>query len=173
MAKSSSQKFIKRNRPPRVQIEYETETYGARESTELPFVMGVFADLAGDSAATLPEIDERKALEFDQDNFDDRMRAIQPTVKFAVPNKLTGEGRLSIDLTLRGMDDFLPAAIARQVEPLRKLLEARTQLANLVTYMDGKAGAENLIAKLLNDPALLASLSNRPKPAGGENEGEG
>jgi type VI secretion system protein ImpB len=167
MAKGSSQKFIQRNRAPRVQIEYETETYGSREAKELPFVMGVLSDLAGDNAESLPKIDDRKAVDIDQDNFDARMRAIEPTLKFTVPNKLTGQGNLGVDLSFKSMDDFSPAAVARSVEPLKKLLEARTQLANLRTYMDGKAGAEELIAKLLNDPALLQSLSARPKPTEG------
>ncbi|HYC56982.1 MAG TPA: type VI secretion system contractile sheath small subunit [Candidatus Binatia bacterium] len=169
MAKSSSQKFIQRNRPPRVQIQYETETYGAREKTELPFVMGVMSNLAGDNAEALPEVDDRKMLDIDMDNFNDRMRALAPSLKTTVPNKLTGQGQLAIELKFKSMEDFSPGAIARQVEPLRKLLEARQQLANLATYMDGKAGAENLISKLLNDPALLSALSKQAKPGDGSN----
>lgn len=172
MAKPSSTKFIGRNRPPRVQIEYETETNGAQELKELPFVMGVLSDLAGDNGSSLPPLEDRKALEVDQDNFDARMRALQPTLKMTVPNKLTGQGNLAVDMKFESMEDFSPAAVARAVEPLRKLLEARTQLANLRTYIDGKSGAEELITKLLNDPALLASLSARPKATdGSENEG--
>ena len=165
MAKESSQKFIARNRAPRVQIEYDLETNGAMQKKQIPFVMGVLADLSGKSAEELPEIEQRKALEVDMDNFESRLKAMKPRVAFAVPNKLTGEGSLAVDITFESMDDFSPAAIARKIEPLAKLLETRTQLSNLVTYMDGKAGAEKLISKALQDPALLQSLAAAPKPA--------
>jgi type VI secretion system protein ImpB len=125
----------------------------------------VLADLSGKSAEELPEIEQRKALEIDMDNFDSRLKAMKPRVTFAVPNKLTGEGQLGVDITFESMDDFSPAAIAKKVEPLAKLLEARTQLSNLVTYMDGKAGAEKLITQALQDPALLQSLAAAPKAA--------
>jgi type VI secretion system protein ImpB len=163
MSKDNSQKFIGRNRAPRVQIEYEVEVYGAQKKVELPFVMGVVSDLSGDARDALPSVDERKFVEFDVDNFEERMRSIKPGVSLNVPNKLTGEGNLGVDLTFENMDDFSPAAIASKVRPLAKLLEARSQLANLVTYMDGKAGAEDLIAKVLNDPALLRSLASQPQ----------
>jgi type VI secretion system protein ImpB len=165
MAKESGQKFIARNRAPRVQIEYDLETNGAMQKKEIPFVMGVLADLSGKSAEELPEIEQRKALEIDMDNFDSRLKAMKPRVTFAVPNKLTGEGQLGVDITFESMDDFSPAAIAKKIEPLAKLLEARTQLSNLVTYMDGKAGAEKLITQALQDPALLQSLVSAPKAA--------
>jgi len=165
MATQSSQKFIARNRAPRVQIEYDVELYGAQKKVQLPFVMGVMADLSGTPASPLPGVDERKFLEIDVDNFNDRLKAMKPRVALQVPNTLTGEGKLNVDITFESMDDFSPAAIARKVEPLRQLLEARTQLANLLTYMDGKAGAEELIDKALNNPELLASLAAAPKPA--------
>jgi len=165
VGKESGQKFIARNRAPRVQIEYDLETNGAMQKKQIPFVMGVLADLSGKSAEELPEIEQRKALEIDMDNFDSRLKAMKPRVTFAVPNKLTGEGQLGVDITFESMDDFSPAAIAKKVEPLAKLLEARTQLSNLVTYMDGKAGAEKLIAQALQDPALLQSLAAAPKAA--------
>lgn len=163
MAKESGQKFIARNRAPRVQIEYDLETNGAMQKKQIPFVMGVLADLSGKSAEELPEIEQRKALEIDMDNFDSRLKAMKPRVTYAVPNKLTGEGQLGVDITFESMDDFSPAAIAKKIEPLAKLLEARTQLSNLVTYMDGKAGAEKLITQALQDPALLQSLASAPK----------
>ena len=164
MAKSSSQKFIARNRAPRVQIEYDVELYGAEKKIQLPFVMGVLADLSGKSGDELPAVSDRKALEIDVDNFDERMKSMKPRVAFRVPNTLTGEGQLNVDITFESMDDFSPAAVARKVDALSKLLEARTQLSNLVTYMDGKSGAEELIAKVLNDPALLKSLASEAKP---------
>ena len=164
MAKDSSQKFIARNRAPRVQIEYEVELYGAEKKIQLPFVMGVLADLSGKPAQPLPPVDERKFLDIDIDNFDSRMKAIQPRVAFQVPNALTGEGNLSVELTFESMDDFSPAAVARKVDALAKLLQARENLSNLLTYMDGKTGAEELINKVLKDPALLHSLAAAPKP---------
>jgi type VI secretion system protein ImpB len=104
-------------------------------------------------------------MDIDVDNFDARMKAIKPRVAFTVPNTLTGEGNLAVDITFESMDDFTPGAIASKVEGLNKLLEARTQLSNLMTYMDGKTGAEELIGKVLADPALLASLAAAPRPA--------
>ncbi len=166
----SSQKFIQRNRAPRVQIEYDVEVYGAEKKVQLPFVMGVLADLSGQPADPLDPVAERKFLEIDVDNFDDRMKSMKPRAAMRVPNTLTGEGELSIDLTFESMDDFSPAAIARKVEPLRKLLEARSQLSNLMTYMDGKTGAEELINKVLQDPALLQALASSPKPEDGQSE---
>jgi type VI secretion system protein ImpB len=163
MAKASSQKFIDRNRPPRVQIEYDVELYGAQKKIELPFVMGVMADLSGKPAEPLPAVADRKFLEIDVDNFDDRLKACKPRVAFQVPNTLTGEGNLQVEMTFQSMDDFSPAAVARKVDALNKLLTARTELANLLTYMDGKSGAEELVGKLLNDPTLLKSLASAPK----------
>src|SRR6185312_1433663 len=131
MAKQSSQKFIARNRAPRVQIEYDVEVYGAQKKVQVPFVMGVMSDLSGSNNAELPPIEERKALEIDVDNFDNRLQSMKPRVSFAVPNTLTGEGNLNVDITFESMDDFSPAAVARKVGAVAKLLEARTQLANL------------------------------------------
>ena len=162
---AKSQKFIARNRAPRVQIEYDVELYGAQKKVQLPFVMGVMADLSGKPAEPLPAVADRKFLEIDVDNFDARMKAMKPRVQFAVPNTLTGEGNLGVEMTFESMDDFSPAAIAQRVEPLRKLLEARQQLSNLVTYMDGKTGAEQLVERIISDPELLKSLAARAKPA--------
>ena len=164
MAKTSAQKFIARNRAPRVQIEYDVELYGSTRQVELPFVMGVMSDLSGKPAQPLAPVDQRKALEIDVDNFDERMKAIAPRVAFSVPNTLTDQGSLAVQIEFSNLDDFSPAAVARQVEPLRRLLDARTQLANLLTYMDGKSQAEALVARVLADPALLAALSAAPRP---------
>ena len=168
MAKPSSQKFIARNRAPRVQIEYDVEVYGAQKKVQIPFVMGVLADLSDDAKEPLPAVDDRKFVNIDVDNFDERMKSMKPRVAISVPNTLTGEGNMQVDITFESMDDFSPAAVARKVDALNKLLEARTQLSNLITYMDGKAGAEDLIAKALNDPALLKSLVEQGKPAADE-----
>ena len=164
MGKESSQKFIARNRAPRVQIEYDVEVYGAEKTVQLPFVMGVMADLSGQPADPLAPVSERKFLEIDVDNFDERLKSMKPRVAVQVHNTLTGEGSMSVEMTFESMDDFTPAAIARKVGSLNKLLEARGQLSNLLTYMDGKTGAEDLIAKLLSEPALMQALTSAPKP---------
>jgi len=177
MAQASSQKFIARNRAPRVQIEYDVELYGAEKKMQLPFVMGVMADLSGKPADPLAPVGDREFLEIDVDNFNARLEAMKPRVAFQVPNVLTGEGNLSVDITFepfkdkddkikyQGIDLFSPGAVAKKVDGVKELLEARTQLSNLLTYMDGKSGAEELIAKALNDSALLQSLAAAPKPA--------
>ena len=170
--KSSAQKFIARNRAPRVQIEYDVEIGNAEKAVQLPFVMGVLADLSGNPAEPLPPVAERKALQIDVDNFDQRLKSMKPRVAFAVPNKLTGEGNLSVDITFESMDDFSPAAVARKVGALNRLLEARTQLAHLATHLDGKSKAEELVAKAINDPTLLQALASAPNPAGDGTSGQ-
>lgn len=160
----SSQKFIARNRAPRVQIEYDVELYGAEKKIQLPFVMGVMADLSGKPVEELPDVNDRDFLEIDVDNFNERLKAMKPRVAFQVPNALTGEGNISIDITFENMDDFSPAKVAEKVDALNKLLQTRKELSNLITYMDGKAGAEKLITEVLNDEALLKSLAAAPKP---------
>jgi type VI secretion system protein ImpB len=167
---TSAQKFIARNRAPRVQIEYDVELYGAEKKVQLPFVMGVMSDLSGNSAEPLASVADRKFLDISVDDFDDRLKAMKPRVAFQVPNTLTGEGNLSLDLSFEGLDDFSPAAVARKVEPLNQLLQARQQLSNLITYMDGRTGAEDLIASALHDPALLHALASAPKSEAGNPE---
>ena len=169
---TSAQKFIQRNRAPRVQIEYDVELYGAEKKVQLPFVMGVMSDLSGNPKEPLSPVADRKFVDISVDNFDDRLKAMKPRVAFQVPNTLTGEGNIGIDLSFESMDDFSPAAIARKVGALNQLLQARNQLSNLVTYMDGRTGAEDLVANLLKDPALLQSLAAAPKPDVGD-EGSG
>ncbi|SEQ76792.1 type VI secretion system protein ImpB [Rosenbergiella nectarea] len=162
MSIKDSQKFIARNRAPRVQIEYDVEIYGDDKKVNLPFVMGVMSDLSGKSKVTQQPLKERKFLSIDMDNFDDRMKALQPRVLFNVENTLGGEGQLLVDLTLESLADFSPENIAKKVTPLARLLEARTQLANLQTYMDGKSDAESLVMQFLNDPDLLTALASLP-----------
>ncbi len=164
MPQEQGAKFIGRNRAPRVQIEYDVEVYGASKKIQLPFVMGVLAGLSGKPADPLAPVADRKFLEIDIDNFNDRLKSMKPRVAFTVPNTLTGEGNMAVDMTFESLDDFSPDAVARKVEPLRKLLEAREQLSNLLSYMDGKDGAETLITKLLADPALRESLAAAAKP---------
>jgi type VI secretion system protein ImpB len=172
MARDSGQKFIKRNRPPRVHITYENPD-NAEEKVEIPFVMGVMSDLSGNAPGVeREEIVNRKFLDFDMDNLDARMAAIEPGVSFRVDNKLSdGSGeKLGISLRFNKVADFEPAAVGRQVPAVAKLLEARSQLANLMRYMDGKAAAEDSLRKLLADPQLMAALKKSAPETGGDNE---
>lgn len=170
MSANNSQKFIARNRAPRVQIEYDVEIYGAEKTINLPFVMGVMSDLSGKPVTELPAVADRQFLDIDIDNFDDRMKAIQPRVAFPVTNTLTGEGQLMVDMTFERMEDFSPAAIATKIDALKHLLDARTKLANLQTYMDGKSGAENLLQKMLQDKTLMQALTTEtPKTTDNDN----
>ena len=159
MAKSG-QRFIKENRAPRVHIEYEVETYGAQQKVSLPFVMGVMSDLSGKSHVEKKEASKRDFVEFDMDNFDQRMEAIAPRVATTVENTLTGEGKLAVDLTFKSMEDFNPGEVAKRVPALAKLLEARSELNDLMLYMDGKDGAQELLDKVLKDPSLMKALAS-------------
>jgi type VI secretion system protein ImpB len=165
---SSSQKFIARNRAPRVQIEYDVELYGAQKKVNLPFVVGVMSDLAGksDSEEAQKAVADRKFMEIDVDNFDNRMAALKPKVSFQVENTLTGDGNLPVAIDFQSMEDFQPAKVAAKVEPLRNLVEARQQLSALLTYMDGKTGAEDLLAKVMQDPDLLKTIAQVPNEGG-------
>lgn len=158
-ASKSGQRFIKENRAPRVHIEYEVETFGALQKISLPFVMGVMSDLSGKSHVEKKALDKRDFVEFDMDNFEQRMEAIAPRAAFNVDNTLTGDGKLSIDLTFKSMEDFSPGKIAKNVPALAKLLEAREELHDLMLYMDGKDGAQELLDRVLKDPDLLKALA--------------
>ena len=158
MAKSG-QRFIKENRAPRVHIEYEVETFGSMQKVELPFVMGIMSDLSGKSHVEKKAMDKRDFVEFDMDNFDQRMAAIAPRAAFNVENTLSGEGKMSVDMTFSSIEDFSPGAVAKQVPALAKLLEARQELNDLMLYMDGKDGAQDLLDKVLKDPQLMKALA--------------
>ena len=155
----SGQRFIKENRAPRVHIEYEVETFGSRRKVELPFVMGVLSDLSGKSHVEKKALDKRDFTEFDMDNFEQRMAAIAPRAAFNVENTLTGEGKLAVDLTFKTMEDFSPGSVAKNVPALAKILEARQELNDLMLYMDGKDGAQELLDKVLKDPSLMKALA--------------
>jgi type VI secretion system protein ImpB len=168
MARESGQKFIRRVRPPRVHITYENPA-NAEEKIEIPFVMGVMADLSGNAPGVeKSDIVDRKFLEFDMDNLDARMAAIQPGLNFRVENKLSeGSGeKMGVELRFDKMADFEPGAVARQVPAVAKLLEARMQLANLQRYVDGKAAAETQLRSLLADPQLMQAFKNRTDQGG-------
>lgn len=170
MSGKSGQRFIKENRAPRVHIEYEVETFGSMQKVELPFVMGVMSDLSGKSLVEKKSLNERDFVEFDMDNFDQRMAAIAPRAAFNVDNTLAGDGgKLAVDLTFKTMDDFSPGAVAKNVPALAALLEQRQQLNDLMLYMDGKDGAQELLEKLLKDPDLMKAIAAAP-PAAAEGE---
>lgn len=158
----SSQKFIARSRPPRVQINYDVERYGAVQAVQLPFVIGVMADLSGSPAEALSSIVDRRFLEFDIDNFEERLLSCGPRVAFAVPDTLTGEGELVVDLVFESMDDFDPGVIAAKVEPLNRLLQARRLMVSLLTYIDGRLDAEDLLAETVSDPSRYQQLAAAP-----------
>ncbi len=163
---NSGQKWIGRNRAPRVQIEYEQETNGAVRKIDLPFVMGVMSDLSGKSKKDAGPIRDREFLEIDVDNFDDRLEAVEPRAVFRVDNVLTEDGgKLPVDLTFKSMDDFDPVEVAKNVDGVKELLEARKQLKNLMSYMDGKASAEEWLNEVLDDKSLLKSLLETKKPS--------
>jgi type VI secretion system protein ImpB len=162
---NSGQKFIAKNRAPRVQIEYDVELNGAEKKVELPFITGVVSDLSGKPVEPLPRVEDRQPLEINSENFDDRLKAIKPRVAFTVPNVIGGEGNIPVEMTFESMADFSPAAVTSKVDGIKQLMEARQQLANLLSYMDGKQGAEDLLNKILKDPALLQALSQKAKEA--------
>jgi type VI secretion system protein ImpB len=165
MGSDSATGFIKRNRPPRVMISYE-DPYDSEKMVELPFVMGVMSDLSGNaSKVEKVPMSERGFTDVTASTLDDYMKSVAPAVSFTVENTLDPEagGKIGINLEFNSMDDFGPAAIARQVPALAKLLEAREQLANLARYMNGKSKAQDHIRALLNDPDLMAALAERDK----------
>ncbi len=162
---AKSQKFIERNRAPRVQIAYDIETFGAQQRVELPFIMGVMADLSGKPEDPLAPLGSRKFSDIDMDNFDDTLKAAKPRVAFQVPNTLTKEGNMNVAITFDRMEDFSPAAVARKVEPLRRLFEARKQLDSLLSYVDGKDDAEQLLTDILENKQLVQALTSVPNPA--------
>ena len=166
MAADSGSGFIKRNRPPRVQIQYE-DPYDSEKMVELPFVMGVMSDLSGNNPGVEPEAaDDRKFSDVTKDTLDDYMNAAKPGMTFMVGNKLDPESKqkMGVNLQFEKMEDLEPAAIARQVPALRKILEAREQLANLQRYMSAKPKAQEHLQKLLSDPELMAALADRAGP---------
>lgn len=176
----SKAKVIERNRAPRVQISYDVEHYGSPTTIELPFVMGVMADLAGKSTsreAQKPPA-ERSFVEVDAGRFPAFMDALSPRVTARVPNRLPGkpgeeapDEEMFIDLTFREMAAFAPDRIAEQIPELAELLKMRRKLEELLSYMDGKSSAEKRIAQLLNDEPLLARIAEQAMSGGDKPEG--
>ena len=153
MAKRESvQQKISRIRPPRVHISYEVETGGAIEMKELPFVVGVLGDFSGKPVDPLPRVRDRKFVEIDRDNFDAALAGMKPRLNFGVENKLSGDGsKLGVELNFRSMEDFHPDQVAQQIEPLRKLVEARRNLSDLLAKMDGNDKLGELLEDVLNN----------------------
>jgi type VI secretion system protein ImpB len=161
MPRESIQKKIARVRPPRVHITYDVETGGAIEKREIPFVVGVLSDLAGQPDKPLPPIKERKFIEIDRDNFDNVMARMSPRVAFKVDNRLTNDDtQLGVELRFSSMADFEPQNIAQQVEPLRRLLELRRKLSNLRSSLYGNDKLDQLLQEVVHNSDSLNRLKN-------------
>jgi type VI secretion system protein ImpB len=147
----STQQVLSRVRPPRVQITYDVEIGGAIEKKQLPFIVGVIADLSGQPAEPLPKVKDRKFVEIDRDNFDDVLAAAAPRLAFRVPNKLKPDANemLNVELKFKSMDDFGPVAVVQQIEPLRKLFEARNRLRDLLTKLDGNDELDAILREVV------------------------
>jgi type VI secretion system protein ImpB len=159
MAKESLQKKLSRIRPPRVHITYDVETGDAIEKREIPFVVGVMADLSGVPEKPLPPLKDRKFVEVDKDNFDRVLGQINPRLAFKVDNRLSeDDSRLGVELRFQSMTDFEPAAVAKQVPALRKLLELRNALHNLRTSLIGNDKLESLLQEVLNNQEVLQRI---------------
>ena len=169
MACEGTQKKLERVRPPRVNISYDVETGGAIETKELPFLMGVLADLSGNPAEALPRLKERKFVEVNPDNFDSVLKSMKPRVQFTVANKLKPEsgGKIGVDLTFESLDDFNPEAVAKNVGPLKQLLELRTKLADLRGSLQGNDKLEEILQSTLNDAGAMKRLETEVGLTGG------
>jgi type VI secretion system protein ImpB len=174
MAKEGTQKKLERVRPPRVNISYEVETGGAIEMKELPFVMGVLGDFSGQPVEPLAKLKDRKFVEATLDNFDDVLASMKPHLAFSVENKLSDDpnaGKLGIDLTFKSMDDFSPDAVARQVKPLKELLDLRAKLADLRGSLQGNDKLEDILQSTLSDEEKLKKLKAELEAQGGGKDG--
>ncbi|HEX4000841.1 MAG TPA: type VI secretion system contractile sheath small subunit [Pirellulales bacterium] len=161
MAKESTQHKLDRVRRPRVQITYDVETNGAMAKTELPFVVGVLADLSGNPKEKLPALKQRKVVNIDRDNFNSVLEKAAPRVTLKVDNKISGEGKLPAELNFKHMDDFEPARVAQQVGPLRELLEMRQRLTQLMSKMEGNDKLEELLGQVLNNTDAARKLAEQ------------
>lgn len=152
---------LSRVRKPRVHISYEVETGGAMVQKELPFVMGVMGDFSGDPTEDLKPLKDRKYVQIDRDNFNDVMKRMTPGLQFKVENTLAGDGsEMAVNLAFKSMEDFEPAKVARQVEPLRQLLETRDKLRDLLTKIDRSEDLEEILERVLQNTDELKKLSS-------------
>lgn len=156
--KESIQKRLQKVRPPRVQLTYEVEKGEAIEQKELPFVVGVLGDFSGNPEQALPRLRDRKFVNVDLDNFDDVMTGMTPRAAYRVPNTIGGEGEFGVDLSFKSIDDFRPEAVVQQVDPLRKLLEARSKLADLRNKLAGNEKLEDILNDVLSNTEKLAQI---------------
>lgn len=155
----SIQQQLSRTRPPRVQITYDVEIGDALVMKELPLVVGVMSDLSGDRKKELPKLKERKFVEIDRDNFDEVLKSIEPHLECSVKNKLTDDGgNMKVELDFKSMDDFHPATLMQQVEPLKKLFEARQKLLDLYVKLDGNDDLENLLQAIVKNTDELEEI---------------
>jgi type VI secretion system protein ImpB len=158
--KESTQHKLDRVRSPRVHITYDVEIGGAIENKELPFVLGVLGDFSGKPEEALPRVKDRKFIEIDRDNFDQVLAAMKPRLAYRVDNKLTNDGsKLAVDLRFKSMDDFHPDNVVQQVEPLRKMVEARRKLSDLLSKMDGNDKLEQILNDIVADTGAQQQLS--------------
>lgn len=159
MARESTQHKLDRVRPPRVHITYDVEIGDAIEMKELPFVVGVLADLSGKPDEPLPRLRDRKFVDIDRDNFNDVMKGAKPRVAFKVDNKLTNDdSKMAVELRFNNMDDFEPEQVVNQVEPLKKLLEVRKQLSDLLAKTDGNDRLNERLQEIINNTELLQQI---------------
>jgi len=174
MARESVHAKLERVRPPRVHVTYNVEVGDAIELKEIPFVMGILADLSGQPEEALPKIKDRRFVEITPDNFDSVLDNMKPRVAFSVENKLSDDanaGNLGIDLTFKSMDDFEPEHVARRVKPLKDLLDLRTKLSDLVGTLQGNEKLERLLQEVLNDSGKLNQMRGELAAKGGSNNG--
>ncbi|HUJ96856.1 MAG TPA: type VI secretion system contractile sheath small subunit [Stellaceae bacterium] len=159
MAESTQHK-LDRVRPPRVQITYDVEIGNAIEKKELPFIVGILADLSGKPVEALPPVKDRKFVEIDRDNFNDVLAAIGPRLAFRVPNKLVKDSKdqLNIELTFKNMDDFGPVEIINQIPALKKLYDGRQRLRDLLTKLDGNDNLDALLKDVISSTESQAAL---------------
>ena len=172
MAKESTQKRLERVRPARVSITYDVETGGAIETKELPFVMGVLGDFTGQPVEPLEKLRDRKFVDVTLDNFDDVLGSMKPHLAYTVDNKLSddpAQAKLGVDLTFKSLDDFSPDAVARQVGPLRELLELRAKLADLRGTLAGNEKLEEILLATLKDENKMKQLRTELGTEGGNN----
>ncbi len=160
---NSLQKWVGRNRPPRVQITYDVEIGDAVEKKELPLVVGLLADLSGQPAQPLPKLKERRFVEIDRDNFDGVMGNISPRLDLSVPDTMKGDGNLKIELNFKEFGDFHPEAIVSQVPRLAKLLEARQQLRDLLAKLDGNDELDGLLERVVKNSEDLKTVQSQAK----------
>lgn len=163
--KESIQKRLQKIRPPRVQLTYDVEKGDAIEQKEIPFVVGVLGDFSGKQEGPQPKIKDRKFVNVDMDNFDEVLEGMAPRAVYRVPNKISDAGgEFGVELNFKSMEDFRPEAVVQQVDPLRKLLEARTKLADLRNKLAGNDKLEDLLGEVLASTEKLAQLSQETAP---------